>query len=407
MASAYTSTSTRSQRSTTSILDALYLHRETTSVSPPIPPVISYVSEEEWVEEITHILSEPFHTGRLSRREHSLLEIVMNNGMEYNPGAVLGYLFRNWEGIINHLISHGLHTKERYQSLVSRIYRTIRILKDSLIESDEMTLDEIQGTTETTSEITHYLRILGGVLTNISRLDSTLNGLLETRCVSKTPLCLRALDVSAEYPSEGITLQNSWPEFFPNECPDDTSSLDDRKVFVGSWVQDPLRWNAYRVNAVKHHAQMSIPSGWVFDSSTMNVNRPGYYPRSLGLKRCRIGLLLAALDSIATQVFISYEEYANWTHLIRNEIRVAAGPPPAPPTPAAPPMPTINGEDMTITESVAEDDIDPVTLEPFKKGDRVIKMNCCRNKILTDSIQGILNSGRTPKCPLCRTMLLV
>ena len=396
-------------RRTNSLVEALRLSREVTSVSPPVIMDVSYVSNDDWIEDIERTLSGVFHMTPLFRREDSFLHTVMYNGMGYNPVAVLEYLFSRWEGIIISLIRHGVHTRRRYQSLATHLYSKIIDLKRRLTADVETSLEAIDRTADTARELERYLRITGGVMTNISRIDSTVNRLAETRCVSKTPLILADPDLILEDPETGgITLQNGWPELFVNECPDDTSSLDDRKVFVDRLIHDASRWNSYRVDAVTHHAQMAIPSGWIYNSSSMSsmytINRPGYYPRAIGKSRCRIGLLLAAMDSVATQVFLSYDEYSNWTRRIRDELRAVAGPVPVPPPP---PMPAINAEEMTIAEPVAEDDLDPVTLEPFKEGDAVFKMRCCRNKILKESIQGILHSGRAPRCPLCRTGLLV
>lgn len=69
-----------------------------------------------------------------------------------------------------------------------------------------------------------------------------------------------------------------------------------------------------------------------------------------------------------------------------------------------PPPPPFNGV-KTILHDVEKDDMDPITLEPFESGSEVFVMSCCRNKLCKESVQGILNSGRTPKCPLCRTSM--
>lgn len=66
-----------------------------------------------------------------------------------------------------------------------------------------------------------------------------------------------------------------------------------------------------------------------------------------------------------------------------------------------PPTPPFNGI-KTILLDVEKDDVDPITLEPFESGSEVLVMSCCRNKLCKESVIGILNSGRTPKCPMCR-----
>jgi hypothetical protein len=60
----------------------------------------------------------------------------------------------------------------------------------------------------------------------------------------------------------------------------------------------------------------------------------------------------------------------------------------------------------TLTsENMPEDPDDPVLYIPFEVGMSVYKMGCCRKDICSDSIMGILRSGRTPVCPMCRAPL--
>lgn len=71
-----------------------------------------------------------------------------------------------------------------------------------------------------------------------------------------------------------------------------------------------------------------------------------------------------------------------------------------------PPPPPFNGVKSILRDSdISPDDVDPVTLEPFVSGQQVFVMSCCRNKFVSESILGILQSGRTPKCPMCRASL--
>jgi hypothetical protein len=67
----------------------------------------------------------------------------------------------------------------------------------------------------------------------------------------------------------------------------------------------------------------------------------------------------------------------------------------------------IHAHVRTLTsENMPEESDDPVLYIPFEVGMNVYKMGCCRKDICSDSIIGILRSGRTPKCPMCRTDLL-
>lgn len=60
---------------------------------------------------------------------------------------------------------------------------------------------------------------------------------------------------------------------------------------------------------------------------------------------------------------------------------------------------------LILTEADRIDDVDPITLEPFQEGDEVVNVVCCGKYLLKASMDGIYQSGRTPKCPLCRTQL--
>ena len=71
-----------------------------------------------------------------------------------------------------------------------------------------------------------------------------------------------------------------------------------------------------------------------------------------------------------------------------------------------PPPPPFNGVKAVLRDcDISPEDVDPVTLEPFESGQQVFVMSCCRNKFVSESILGILQSGRTPKCPMCRASL--
>ena len=355
------------------------------------------------------VMTEMYDSSReyvsLSTSNGSFLNTVMSNGMDYNPKAVLEYLDSRWECIIDVLISQGVHTQRYYERVITYIRDKLRILRSTADTETELTLTEIQSSASRHYEILKSLLTLGTVHTKLDIIRTITTELTETRCISKTSLCLS--EYGNDSPIDGLTLYKGWTDLFGEVSLDDMNSHDDRKVFRGRMVADTSRWNHYRVNAVKHYATTTIPSGWSYNSDVRYVNRLGYYPRSIGKHRCRIGLLLSALDFIGSYVFVSYDKYSAWTTLIRNEICTTAGPRPAPPTPPPPPMPTINGDEMKISGNIEPDDVDPITLEPFTEGDEIFKMRCCRNKLLKSSIQGILASGRTQNCPLCRTSLFV
>ena len=67
----------------------------------------------------------------------------------------------------------------------------------------------------------------------------------------------------------------------------------------------------------------------------------------------------------------------------------------------------IHAHVRTLTsENMPEEPEDPVLYIPFEIGMNVYKMACCRKDICSDSIIGILRSGRTPMCPMCRASLI-
>ena len=67
----------------------------------------------------------------------------------------------------------------------------------------------------------------------------------------------------------------------------------------------------------------------------------------------------------------------------------------------------IHAHTRTLTDDTMPDDPDdPVMLTPFEKGMVVYKMACCNKDLLQDTIVGILHSGRSPRCPMCRADLL-
>lgn len=66
----------------------------------------------------------------------------------------------------------------------------------------------------------------------------------------------------------------------------------------------------------------------------------------------------------------------------------------------------VNALLRTITkDTMPDEEDDPVLLVPFEEGQDVYKMRCCRKDIMKDTILGIIQSGRTPKCPMCRSRL--
>jgi hypothetical protein len=65
--------------------------------------------------------------------------------------------------------------------------------------------------------------------------------------------------------------------------------------------------------------------------------------------------------------------------------------------------PVSRHEPRILIDTEIPDDVDPITLEAFKEGDQVIHLACCGKYLLKSSMDGIFESGRTPRCPFCRT----
>lgn len=61
----------------------------------------------------------------------------------------------------------------------------------------------------------------------------------------------------------------------------------------------------------------------------------------------------------------------------------------------------------TLTcENMPDDPDDPILYTPFEPGQIVYKMRCCGKDISEEAIKGILRSGRTPCCPMCRGKMI-
>ena len=117
-----------------------------------------------------------------------------------------------------------------------------------------------------------------------------------------------------------------------------------------------------------------------------------------GLKRGRVMALLMTMDQLlnlgARPAFV----YANDIEAFLN-------------TPAEGVLPPINSVvivvgDTPLRDSDGDERLDPVLYTPFPKGTRVHKMKCCNAHLCEETIAGIIESGRTPKCPMCRGRLM-
>lgn len=66
----------------------------------------------------------------------------------------------------------------------------------------------------------------------------------------------------------------------------------------------------------------------------------------------------------------------------------------------------INANIRTLAkDSMPDEKDDPVLLITFKEGQDVYKMKCCHKDLSMEGILGIIQSGRTPMCPMCRAPL--
>lgn len=60
---------------------------------------------------------------------------------------------------------------------------------------------------------------------------------------------------------------------------------------------------------------------------------------------------------------------------------------------------------VLTNDTMPDESVDPVLLVPFTEGQEVYKMKCCHKDFSKETIEGIIQSGRTPKCPMCRSAL--
>jgi hypothetical protein len=377
------------------------INKDEAELSAPPPPEIIPISStpmEEW-DRMTRASN---RVTMLSTRSDSFLSIIMDYGMTYNSKATLSYLSSRWKGIIDLFISRGTALHHQCQEQIESLHRNILDTKNQIGEITETSDESLRRLQVITDNLTKLFTNLKIMKRNTRRIYTTLSSLIETRCISKTKLFLKPpSDMVLESDTETITLASIWPSLFKSEMrTTDPNSFDDRKVFHEAVIQSPDRWRGFQVASTAHTAKRSIPSAWSF---VEGINMRANLHASGGRKRYCFGVLLAALDSVATQLFMSEHEYTAWTSRIKDELVVFA-----PRAPRASPPPTpVNAVQIIMTEDSTEDDVDPITLEPFKEGDIVFKMMCCRNNILKTSIEGILRSGRTPKCPLCRTIFTI
>ena len=364
--------------------------------SPPEIIPISSTPMEEW-NRMTRV---PARVTMLSTTDDSFLHIVMNYGMRYHSDATLSYLSSRWKGIVDSFISRGAALHHQCQDQIESLNINIIDTKNQISEITDTSDESLRRLKVITDNLIKLFADLKIMKRNTKRIQTTLSSLIETRCISKTKLFLTPPDGSlpgTETSTETITLADTWPELFKSEMrTTDPDSFDDRKVFREGVIQGSWRWNrGHQCERTAYSARNSIPSAWSFvEGINMRANRSSF----TGRKRHCFGLLLAALDSIATKVFMSEHEYSAWTSRIKDELVAITRRRARPPRPIP-----VNATQIIITEDSAEDDVDPITLEPFKTDDVVFKMKCCHNNILKTSIEGILASGRTPKCPLCRT----
>lgn len=350
------------------------------------------------------------HYRRLSDTSASLLSTVMETGMSRSSSQTLSYLDRNWENIIDRIrtFAEGAHTHICHQILAYRT-KAFTFTHDMSVLSVELSRHglDAEGADNMAARIDQCSRMAQLMLASVRnllqkkhRLECILQVLRDNngRRVQKLPLFLR--DCTEDVCTDGHSLEELIPWLFSMDTPD-RSHLTTRRV----------QWNPRWASMAARYGAATIPAEWQCMYRTEGFEpliaaQRHMAPSPLGKSRFRIAVLLAAIDSTATTVFdvISAVQYLNWVGSIGAAIEATIGPREPPPEP---PLPPINGEMVVLLDHAEDpDDIDPVMLSPFKAGDVVYRMNCCGNRLLETSIRGILASGRTPKCPMCRGALL-
>jgi hypothetical protein len=130
-------------------------------------------------------------------------------------------------------------------------------------------------------------------------------------------------------------------------------------------------------------------------------NTTGTQYATIGKTRYTLSVILRWIELTHTFLFRDQISHSIMYYFYRN-IRVA----PIRTISAAMEKRYINANLRTLTkDTMPDEEDDPVLLVPFEENQEVYKMRCCKKDLSMGTILGIIQSGRTPVCPMCRARL--
>ena len=206
-----------------------------------------------------------------------------------------------------------------------------------------------------------------------------------------------------------LSITEQCPDRFYSRFAGSPDSMDDIILF-----RTPLshnsNWDADTVHRFRRGRGHLIgyEGTQTHDSSTfMSVFKPIRWTmikNKLGIKRGRVIIALLTMDRIlnlGNKPSSLYSQHL-WRYL--TSLSPSLSPIPRPPA--------IYSSKVTIPEGGLKDSDgnvleDPVLYIPFEVGSTVHRMLCCGNHFCEDTISGIIRSGRSPKCPMCRSPLFL
>lgn len=306
--------------------------------------------------------------------EPSNLKEVFGHFMDINSKDTLTYFCSIWNCLVTHVINGTWSSYRRYSKKENKLvldYKTK--VGEYAWQMEEVTSnDDVDSRDDLFAEIEGLRRELRTIQRKKTLLTESYAMMRSASAVQDWKCCDSSDSPTLRQAFDGIG--GLCPRDFPV---DDDVRLDDRKLFLS----DNSTWGGFSGHIRDH-----------YNGTHVTTNNLWVNPK-LGKKRTRIVALVTTLNNCFKLMDDLHKKIILVT--LCNDMTDVIKPPP----------PKINGEYTSLIH-VEEGDVDPVTLEPFESGDFVYVMNCCRNKLLEESVKGILASGRTPKCPMCRHSLL-
>lgn len=306
------------------------------------------------------------------------------------------YFASIWRSLIDTAADNLTNRIHYLESEIGRISDVTTLLMNKIKNSPNGT-----PSCRTLTHMTRCIDYMGRVTTHKTHIDSLrkiLTQLTETRTVSSLKGTGRSAKSGIHYylQRSSNSLAQQSHHFIP-EVPSSTDSLDDRKFFYSdsvkmSWTTPGLLAKTSKEKTMwtteKRHCDVHVffPTCWT------DVKR------DYGINRGKVAALLITMDNLLSLGITSSRYFANGIDTKLREI--------------IQPSPAVNALTYVVPAEglkTADDEVmmDPVLYTPFVAGNTVYKMHCCNNYLAKETIDGIIRSGRTPKCPMCRGPLLI